>query len=86
VVGVVPLAGDTESQSLPLVTAAVKPTLAPPPETVTVCEDGLAPPTLYWNDSVVEEVTLTAGAACTVKLTGTEITVPPVGEMVMTPV
>src|SRR5664280_449255 len=44
VVGVVPHVGDTESQLLPLVTAAVKSRLAPPPETFTVAGVGFALP------------------------------------------
>src|ERR1039458_6468761 len=44
VVGVVPLVGDTESQLLPLVTAAVKLRATPPPETVNVAGVGLGPP------------------------------------------
>src|ERR1035437_8447033 len=48
VVGVVPLVGDTESQSLPLVTAAEQPRLAPPPEIFTVPGAGLALPA--WSE------------------------------------
>ena len=83
VAGVVPLVGDTESQSLPLVTAAEKPRLAPPPEIFTVPGVGFALPAWYENDSVVADVTVTVAAACTVRLTGTVTTVPPFGVMVM---
>src|ERR1039458_5396354 len=69
VVGVVPLVGDTESQLLPLVTAAVKLRATPPPETVNVAGVGLVPPAWYENDSVVAEVTVIVGAAVTVMLT-----------------
>ena len=82
VVAVVPLVGDTESQLLPVVACAVKPRLCPPPETFTVCVEGFAPPTWYVNVSVVG-VAVTVGAACTVRLTVTDTTVPPVGVIVM---
>jgi hypothetical protein len=83
VVGVVPLAGDTESQVLPLVTCAEKLRLAPPPETFTVAGVGFALPAWYENDSVVVDITVTVGAAVTVRLTGRDTTVPPFGVMVM---
>jgi hypothetical protein len=84
VVSVVPLAGETESQLLPLVTCAEKPKADPPPDTFTVPGVGFVPPAWYENDSVVG-VALTAGAGVTVRLTGAVTTVPPVGVMVMVP-
>jgi hypothetical protein len=82
VVGVIPLVGETESQSLPLVTIAVKARACPPPETLIVAGVGLALPAWYAKESVVV-VTVTVGAAVTVRLTGTVTTVPPVGVIVM---
>jgi len=82
VAGVVPLAGETESQLLPAVTCAVKPRLCPPPETLTVCGDGSAPPAWYVNDSGVVGA-VTVAAACTRRVTGIVTTVPPFGVMVM---
>jgi hypothetical protein len=71
VVGVVPLAGETESQLPPvLVAVAVKPRLCPPPETLTVCGDGSVPPAWNVNDSGVA-VAVTVAAACTVRYTVT---------------
>jgi hypothetical protein len=83
VAGVVPLVGDTVSQLLPLVTAAEKPRICPPPEIVIVTGVGLVPPAWYENDSVVGDVTVTVGAAATVRVTVTYTGNPPVGEMVM---
>jgi hypothetical protein len=73
--------GETESQLPPPVTTAESVRFAPPP---TVTDDGVgfALPTCHENASVVG-VAVTVGAGVTVRLTGTDTTVPPFGATVM---
>jgi len=77
-----PARGRNGKPVAPAVTCAVKPRLCPPPETLTVCGDGSAPPAWYVNDSGVVGA-VTVAAACTRRVTGIVTTVPPLGVMVM---